>query len=118
MYAFLANENVPYAAIQSARKAGFDITWIKEICPGFSDEAVLALSITENRVLMTFDKDFGELAFRLGKSASAGVILLRPRLRSPEFITRHFLNVLSQSIEWHGNFSVSNESQIRVIPLP
>ena len=44
------------------------------------DDAVLALSLADSRVLVTFDKDFGEMAFRQGKTATCGVVLLRPRL--------------------------------------
>ena len=71
MAAFLANENVPGDAVAAARKAGHDVTWIKEVLPGASDEAVLDRSVAEHRVLVTFDKDFGELAFRRGRAASA-----------------------------------------------
>jgi len=48
--------------------------------------------------LVTFDKDFGEMAFRQGKTATAGVILLRPRLRSPDYLARFTATVLGQAI--------------------
>ena len=61
--------------------AGFDVESIREIMPGADDDDVLARSIAEQRVLVTFDKDFGDMAFRQGRSATYGVILMRPRLR-------------------------------------
>jgi predicted nuclease of predicted toxin-antitoxin system len=70
MAKFLANENVPGAAIEAARQAGVDIRWVREISPGIRDEAVLALAQAEGRVLLTFDKDFGEMAFERGKTAT------------------------------------------------
>ena len=118
MAKFLANENVPGAAVEAARQAGVDISWVREISPGISDDAVLALSQAEGRVLLTFDKDFGELAFDRGKTATAGVILLRPRLRSPEHISQFTVALLSQAIDWEGNFSVAQEGRLRVVPLP
>ena len=54
-----------------------------EISPGDSDDRVLAHRAWPASVLVTFDKDFGEMVFRLGRTASCGIILLRPRLQSP-----------------------------------
>jgi hypothetical protein len=84
MSKFLANENVPLEAVELARQHGIDLSWIAEISPGADDDAVLALSLSDGRVLVTFDKDFGDMAFHQGKQATCGIILLRPRLRSPQ----------------------------------
>jgi predicted nuclease of predicted toxin-antitoxin system len=118
MAKFLANENMPGAAVEAVRKAGLDITWVREISPGISDEAVLALSQAEGRVLLTFDKDFGEMAFERGKTATPGVILLRPRLRSPEHVAQFTVALLGQSMDWTDNFAVAQEGRLRVVPLP
>jgi predicted nuclease of predicted toxin-antitoxin system len=115
---FLANENVPRAAVEVARRDGHDISWIAETSPGATDDAVLAQSLAEGRVLVTFDKDFGKLAFRLGSQASCGIILLRPKLRSPDHLTQFISIVLSHSIAWEGHFSVATEGSLRVIPMP
>ena len=69
-------------------------------------------------MLLTFDKDFGEMAFRQGKSATCGVILLRPRVRSPTYVTKFVVKVLEQAMQWEGNFSVAQEGKLRVVPLP
>ena len=69
-------------------------------------------------MLITFDKDFGELVFRHGRSGSPGVILLRPRLRSPEVVSAFIVTVLSQPIDWPGHFTVAREGSLRVVPLP
>jgi hypothetical protein len=63
-----------------------------EDAPGTPDREVLARAQREGRALVTFDKDFGELAFRVGLAASAGVILFRitakPRRRSSCGVTK------------------------------
>ena len=115
---FLANENAPREAVLAARGAGLDVAWVVELQPGVSDDAVLDLAKREDRVLVTFDKDFGELVFRHGRTASPGVILLRPRLRSPEIVSAFIVAVLSQPIDWPGNFTVAREGSLRVVPLP
>src|SRR5205809_5572040 len=107
MARFLANENTPREAVLAARGAGFDVTWMVELQPGASDEIVLALAQRDDRVLITFDKDFGELVFRHGKAGSRGVILLRPRLRSPQVVSAFIVTVLSQPIDWPGHFPVA-----------
>jgi predicted nuclease of predicted toxin-antitoxin system len=114
---FLANENMPGDAVRAARAAGMDITWMSEIAPGSDDEAVLALALAEQRVLVTFDKDFGEMVFRRGRDGSCGIILLRPRLRSPEYLAQFILNVLSQNVQWEGRFTVAREGNLRTLPL-
>ncbi len=118
MTKFLADENVPLEAIQAVRRIGLDITWIKDICPGADDDSVLGLAYAEDRVLITFDKDFGEMAFLRGKTLVLGVILLRPRLRGPDYLARFVAAVLSQPITWEGHFCVAREGRMRVVPMP
>src|SRR5438067_6752352 len=67
---FLANENVPRSAVEALRADGHDVSWIRSDAPGLTDEAVLARARADARVLLTFDKDFGELVLKLGASAS------------------------------------------------
>jgi predicted nuclease of predicted toxin-antitoxin system len=59
----LANENVQGEIVQSLRAQGHDIVWIRIDAPGSADSEVLAMAQTEKPIVMTFDKDFGELAF-------------------------------------------------------
>ena len=94
------------------------------MCLGFvrsprdaTDDAVLALASDQHRVLLTFDKDFGELSFRQGLAATPGIILLRPRLRSPEYLVRFARTVLSLGHGWEGHFDVAEEGRLRIVPL-
>ncbi len=118
MAKFLANENVPGEVVEAARLAGHDLAWIAELSPGADDDDVLATALAQSRVLVTFDKDFGEMAFRQGQKATCGIILCRPRTRSPAYLVQFVVAVLGQSVTWEGNFSVAQEGRMRVAPLP
>ena len=101
-----------------ARQNGLDLAWIRETAQGADDDTVLAMALADGRVLVTFDKDFGEMAFRQGKQATCGVVLLRPKLRYADYVAQFMLGVLSQPVTWEGHFSVAMEGKLRVIPLP
>ena len=73
----LANENFPRLAITALRSRGHDVVWLRTDAPGTKDRAILERAETGKRLLLTFDKDFGELAFRLKLPISSGVILFR-----------------------------------------
>ena len=63
----LANENMPADAVDALRSAGHDVAWVRVDAPGSPDEAVLARAAAEHRLLITFDKDFGDLDFGAGQ---------------------------------------------------
>jgi predicted nuclease of predicted toxin-antitoxin system len=73
---FLADESCDYAVVTALRAAGHDVSAIIETRPGAEDEHVLAISLSETRVLLTEDKDFGNLAYA-GRQKTSGVILIR-----------------------------------------
>jgi predicted nuclease of predicted toxin-antitoxin system len=114
----LANENFPALAVVALRRAGHDVAWVHEDAPGTSDGQVLRRGQHENRILLTFDKDFGELAFRLGADASAGVILFRVTLSSPEHAAAIAVLALAQNRTWTGHFAVVEDDRVRLRPLP
>jgi predicted nuclease of predicted toxin-antitoxin system len=57
---FLADENVPASTVRALTDAGHDVIWVRISAPGSSDNDVLAQAAREGRILLTFDKDFGE----------------------------------------------------------
>ena len=117
MTKFLANENVPIEAVRLLREKGLDVASIRERCPGAGDTTVLKLAMSQGRVLLTFDKDFGELAFKKGKAATCGVVLFRTKLRSQAAMAAFMAAVLTQEATWEGNFSVASDGRLRVVPL-
>ncbi|MEQ8472314.1 MAG: DUF5615 family PIN-like protein [Marinoscillum sp.] len=63
---FLANENVPITSVNYLKSMGFDITSIGVDDPGISDEHVMTLAIEQDRTIITYDSDYGELIFKHG----------------------------------------------------
>lgn len=114
---FLANENIPGEVVAELRKRGHAVAWILEETPGASDLAVLTRAQAEERLLLTFDKDFGELAFRSGLPASSGIILFRISAPSVEHTVRVIVTAL-ESRTGAGHFAVIEDDQIRLTLLP
>ncbi len=114
----LANENFPGDAVEALRVRGHDVAWVRDDAPGSSDAQVLSRAVTEERVLVTFDKDFGELAFRAGLPATSGVVLFRLIPASPAYVASVAVAVLEGRGDWHGHFSVVEENRVRMTALP
>jgi predicted nuclease of predicted toxin-antitoxin system len=74
---FLANENFPLDAVEAVRQLGHDVAWIRTDAPGSKDRDILRRAESELRILLTFDKDFGDLAFQFGLPAACGIVLFR-----------------------------------------
>jgi predicted nuclease of predicted toxin-antitoxin system len=112
-----ANENIPEDCIVKLRQNGHDVLWIRESASGSPDIDVLARAHRENRLLITFDKDFGQLVFQHGAKASHGVILFRISQPSSEIIAERVLVALTSRQDWTGHFSVVDDFGIRMRPL-
>lgn len=54
---WLADENIPGRAVAFLRHRGEDVMAIAEVSPGIPDEQVVARSRTEQRILLSFDRD-------------------------------------------------------------
>ena len=109
-----ANENIPEDCIVRLRQSGHDVFWIREEAPGSSDNDALARAAADGRLLITFDKDFGELVFRRGTKASHGVVLFRISQPSAAIVAERVATVLASRADWPGHFSVVEESTIRM----
>ena len=73
---FLANENFPLTSIFILRNASYHVHSIKETTRGISDIPVLALAKQMKAVILTFDKDYGEIIFRNEMTHPPAVIFL------------------------------------------
>jgi predicted nuclease of predicted toxin-antitoxin system len=114
----LANENVPRLTIEALRAAGHDLIWARTDMAGSSDEAVLSRAQAEGRILVTHDKDFGDLAFHAGLPASCGIILIRLGKLAPAAIAQRTVQVIAARTDWSGHLAVIDERRVRMRPLP
>jgi predicted nuclease of predicted toxin-antitoxin system len=110
---FLADENFPGAAVTTLRSLGHDVVWVLTESPGKDDEGVLDWATRENRILLTFDKDFGELAANSPLPMS-GVILFRLQATKPQEIGRRPVDLISARDDWAGHFSVVEPGRVRM----
>lgn len=72
----VADESIDAPIVERLRRCGHEVLFVAELDPGIDDEGVLALANDRDALLLTADKDFGELVFRLGR-VTTGVILVR-----------------------------------------
>jgi predicted nuclease of predicted toxin-antitoxin system len=61
---FVADEGIDSQIVEKLRNEGHDIYYVAEFKAGTEDEKILEIANTEDRVLITRDKDFGELVYR------------------------------------------------------
>ncbi len=104
--------------MEALRDQGNDVAWVRKDTPGISDIEVLQRAQIEGRTIVTFDKDFGELAFRLGLPADNGIILFRVHAQTPAHVARIAVAALNTLSDWGGHFSVVEEGRIRMTPFP
>lgn len=114
---FLANENFPGTAVAALEAAGHDIVSVRLVAPGVSDAVVLEWAVREQRVLLTFDKDFGELARASARPAACGVVLFRMPMPKPGEVGARLVQLLASRADWVGHFSVIEPGRIRMRPL-
>jgi predicted nuclease of predicted toxin-antitoxin system len=115
---FLADQNFPRRAIVALRAIGHDVAWIEEESPGASDETILARAQAERRILLTFDKDFGELAYQAGLPATCRIVLFRLPLRRTRQGSAWLAPIIDARNDWSGRFSVVEPGRIRTRILP
>jgi predicted nuclease of predicted toxin-antitoxin system len=113
----LADENTPYPAIVALRDHGNDVVSVAELSPGATDTDIFAWAIRDDRIIITFDKDFGDIARRTPASAQCGVILFRGALPPPREVGRYFVDVINARSDWAGHFAVVEFGRIRRWPL-
>jgi len=112
---FLTDESVEKPVVDWLRNQSFDVMYIAEKTPCISDdEDVLRLANNEDRVLITNDKDFGELVFHQARIA-LGIILIRATNEKSSNKVRLVREVLEKvGNKLAGSFIVVNEAGIRM----
>ncbi len=115
---FLANENVPVRAIQRLREAGYNVAAIIEDSPGIKDEAVLLRAVSEQRIVLTFDRDYGELIYKRRLPVPSGVVYFRFEPMTPQEPAEYLLNLLTiEGLLLEGKFTTVRRNRVRQRPL-
>ena len=114
----LADENVARDVVEWLRTSGHDVLFAAEANAGAEDIEWAARGEQEKRIILTSDKDFGELVFR-DRLASHGIVLLRlDELAVPAILAR--LKAVWSVVEANpsGRFIVITANKVRVRFLP
>ena len=110
----LADESVDRQIVTRLRRDGHAVQYIAEMAPGISDDSVLDLANQEASLLLTADKDFGELVFRQGRF-TLGILLIRLAGMAPERKADVVASVIVQrSEELPGAFAVLTARSLRI----
>jgi len=110
----LADESVDSGITEGLRKKGINVFSIAEESGGIKDTEVLELAVKNNALLITEDKDFGELAFRL-KFQHEGILLIRlSDLSRNERLLLAVKTIFSNVNKLKGNFSVLTKNGLRI----
>jgi len=114
---FFADENVESQIVEYLRLSGNDVVYITEISPGATDNTVLELAKKEKRILITNDKDFGEIVF-LQRKATAGIVLMRFDNEDSSVKIASLKTLLNKYNKKMANhFVVIDEERIRIRPI-
>lgn len=115
---FLADESCDFAVVRALRIAGHDVKAVAEAALGATDRVVIELALHEQRVLLTEDKDFGQLVFAAGASTS-GVIFIRYSATARSRLPQIVLDLVNKEKErLAGSFVVIQPSRIRISRSP
>jgi predicted nuclease of predicted toxin-antitoxin system len=114
----LVNENFPAPALQALREAGIDVVAVVETMRGASDEAILAAAREQDRWLVTFDRDYGELVYKSGLPCPPALLYLRQESFPPVHAATLVLRALADPAQTEGFFCTIGDALVRRRPLP
>ena len=116
---FVADEGIDRQIVERLRQDGHEILYVAEMEPGISDEEVLNRANKKGALLITTDKDFGEIVFHQNLLTIGGVVLLRLLGLSPELKAEIVSQVIeSRSADLPNAFSVISPGRIRIRQRP
>lgn len=116
---WLTDENIPRLLISALREAGHDVVAVGDCAPAATDPEVLALARNQRRILISFDRDHGDLIFGQGLPPPRAVVYLRLEPPLPEHLqafARTLAALGEQALD--GYFTVVSVHGLRQRPLP
>jgi predicted nuclease of predicted toxin-antitoxin system len=113
---FIADENIPKETVDLLKKQRLDIISVTEFASGLGDTEVLDLANKNGRIVITFDKDFGQLIFK-EKRKTKGLMLLRFVPKSPQQIAERIQQVVTANVRMEKCVITVKKDSIRVTPV-
>jgi predicted nuclease of predicted toxin-antitoxin system len=111
---FIVDESTGHAVVAHLRTDQHDVLAVAEVMPQADDDDILHLAVTENRILITNNKDFGELVYRSGLP-HRGILLLRLNDESSVHRVRIVQSVLERyADQLEDAFVVATEHHVRI----
>ncbi len=110
---FLANENFPHPSIDLIRNSGYHVISIAETNAGISDHVVIEISLQNNLIILTFDKDYGEIIFKEKILIPPSIVFFRFKGNDSRFAGNVICKLLKDNVELNHHFTVVEESGIR-----
>ena len=116
---WLADENIPGVAVAFLRRHGEDVMAIAEMAPGIPDEEVLERARVDRRILLSFDRDHGDLIFHHGIVPPVGVVYFRLSPPDPQSVERILAGLIALGEDaLVGKFTVITADGMRQRALP
>lgn len=113
---WLADENVHALIVEALRQLGHQVGCIAELAPSRNDVDVLSLAVANNQILLTDDKDFGDLVFRRGLSHKGIVFMRLEGLSAMDKIARVLQIIQLHEAELANAFTVIEPDIVRIRP--
>lgn len=111
---FLADESIHKEIVDQLRAEEYIVTCVSEIAQRIPDNAVIDLANYESEIILTEDKDFGELVFKQGLS-TRGVILVRLQSLSPNEKAKRISEAIQDNLYLlQDKFTVITKDRVRV----
>lgn len=114
----LADESCDFSVVRALRAAGHDVLAVSEVALGATDDEVINLARRDKRILLTEDKDFGQLVFAAAQSVS-GVIFMRYPATARSTLPQSILDLVSKEQDrLFGAFVVLQPMRVRITRTP
>jgi predicted nuclease of predicted toxin-antitoxin system len=113
----VADESVEGPTVSALRAAGHSVLFIAETSPGIEDAQVLGIARREQALLLTADKDFGELVFR-NRETHAGILLIRSLDEAGENAANAVMALEQYGPDLLNRFSVLMGRALRIRMVP
>jgi len=111
---FLADEGCDFGVVRALREAGHNVTAVAEVTPRAEDQGVLELARRQQRILLTEDKDFGQLIYA-DEQAMGGVVLIRYPAGVRSHLPGDVLRLVSErGDDLVGRFTVMQPGRVRL----